>query len=406
MAGTYVEAWTGRSLTAGVDLNKDGFDDVISGNPGDSPFGRRGAGTVRVFSGANGNLIRAFRGARGFQTRVYTAALNGSTVSVQGFGVNGKRRGVNATVFDGVAVGALSLDVMDRTLNPAVPGQTRVVVGTGHASTSSHVTVLSASAREEVLADFDAFPGQEVGANVAAGDLDNDGSDEIVAAQADSATGDGLVTVFERQPEDPMGFSGWNPRKTFQAFAAGEVIGTLPIKADGANLFVTGLRPEAGREIIVAPYLGQPMVKVFSQAGELLLQWLAYDDDSVYDGVSVAAVDLDGNGVKEVLTAPMSGPALIRAFTDDGLPFTMPGSTTPVSFLAFPENVTSGGRVSSADVDLDGRQEILVVSGKGGEDNVLAFEADGTAVEGYSPIDPANKSSAAVASATDRFVRK
>jgi hypothetical protein len=406
VAGTYPEAWTGRSLAAGVDLNKDGFDDLISGNPGDSPFGRRGAGTVRVFSGANGNLIRAFKGARGFQTRIYTATSDGSAATVRGFAYNGKRRGVNATVFDGLSLGALSIDVMDRTAIPAVPGQTRVVVGTGHGSTSSQVTVLSASQAGQVLADFEAFPGQEVGVNVAAGDLDNDGTDEIVAAQADSATGDVLIAVYERQLEDPLGFSGWNSRQTFQAFAADDVVGMLRIKADGANIFVTGLRPDAGREIIAAPYFGQPVVRVFSQTGKLLLQFLAYDDDTVFDGVSVAAVDLDGDGVKEILTAPMSGPALIRAFTDDGLPFTMPGGTAPVSFLAFPEKVTSGLRVSSADVDLDGRQEILVVSRHAGEDNVLAFEADGTPVEGYKPIDPVKNSSAAVASATDRFVRK
>ena len=40
--GRLPENWLGRSLAGGIDLNDDGFPDIVSGNPGDAPLGRRG----------------------------------------------------------------------------------------------------------------------------------------------------------------------------------------------------------------------------------------------------------------------------------------------------------------------------------------------------------------------------
>ena len=405
--GTRTGSRLGRALAGGVDWNGDGVPDLISGNPGDSPDLRRGAGSVTVFSGIDGAPLATYRGRRGLETRIVAATRSGSGVLVRTFGADGLLAVVNAEVLKGVDIGKgeVSVDMLDRTLAPPEPGKSRIAVGTGYGAEASNVAVISASNKQKILNEFEAFPGEAFGSIVAAGDLENEGRDELVIAQGSSENGRVRVKIFAQSKGDPF-LTGWVNSFEFDAFEQGERYGDIPIAADGANVLVTGLRPEAGREIVAAPVLGLPLVRVFDQTGVLLLQWQAYELDGSVDGLSIAAGDLDGDGNKEIVTAPTVGQAAIRAFTDDGLPFTMPGATSPVYFLAFPEQNESGVRLTTADVDLDNRQEIVVVSRKAGQDEIRAFEPDGTEVEGFSAIDPFESSTSVAIAATDRFLPK
>jgi hypothetical protein len=405
--GTRTGSRLGRALAGSVDWNADGVPDLISGNPGDSPNLRRGAGSVTVFSGVDGAPLAIYRGRRGLETRIVAATRDGSGVSVRVFGADSTPKIVNAVVLKGVDIGKgeVSVDVLDRTATPPEPGKARIAVGTGHAADASNVAVISASSKQKLLNEFEAFPGEGFGSIVAAGDLENNGNDELVIAQGSSENGRVRVKVFAQNKGDPF-ITGWVNSFEFDAFELGDTYGGIPIAADGANLLVTGLRPEAGREIVAAPVLGLPVVRVFDQTGVLLLQWQAYELDGSVDGLSIAAGDLDGDGNKEIITAPTSGQAWIRAFNDDGLPFTMPGAASPVSFLALPAQNQAGVRLTTADVDLDNRQEIVVVSRKAGQDEIRAFEPDGTEVEGFSGIDPFGGSAPVAIAATDRFLPK
>ena len=76
----------------------------------------------------------------------------------------------------------------------------------------------------------------------------------------------------------------------------------------------------------------------------------------------------------------------------------MPGATDPVTFVALP-GTTTGARITTADVDLDGRQEILIVGRDGGD--VLVFEADGTE-SGRRSIRSASRESAATSQSPQR----
>jgi len=395
----------GRGLAGGIDWDADGIPDLISGNPGDSPDLRRGAGSVTILSGVDGSTVATYRGRRGLETRIVAATRGSSSVQVRAYRGNGLPAVVNAEVFKGLKIGngEISVDFLERTNTRPEPGKSRIAIGTGHAAEASNVAVISASNKQKIFNQFEAFPGEVVGAIVAAGDLENDDADELVIAQGSSTSGRVRVKVFAQNKGDPF-VSGWLNVFEFDAFAQGEKFGDIPIQADGANLLVTGLRPEPGREIVAAPVLGLPLVRVFDKTGVLLLQWPAYELDGSVDGLSIAAGDLDGDGTKEIVTAPTVGQAVIRAFTDDGLPFTMPGASSPVQFLAFPAQNQSGVRLTMADVDLDNRQEIVVVSRKAGLDEIRAFEADGTDVAGFSPIDPFDSSSAVAIASTDRFL--
>lgn len=406
--GTRAGSLLGRSLAGGIDFNADGIPDLVSGNPGDSPNLRRGAGSVTIFSGVNGTPLVGYRGRRGLETRIVAAGVEGSAARVRGFRADGKRTVLDAVVFTGAILGdgELSVAHLERAIRPALPGVGRVAVGTGPGSAKSSVVVLSASKKKQVLGTFEAFPGEPVGSNVAAGDVNDDGHDDLVVAEASSLSGRVDVKIFEQSSVDPL-VTTWLSTLEFNAFSGGDEIGGNLIRANGANVVVAGLKPGPGREreIIVAPVLGAPVVRVFDRFGDFLFEWLAYDLDGTIDGLSVAVGDLDGDGINEIVTAPTEGPASIRAFTYEGRPFYLPGQDLPVQFLAFPEQNTSGVRITTADVDLDNRQEILVVSRKAGSDAIRAFEANGEAVPGFSPIDPFDGSPSSVAiSATDNFL--
>jgi hypothetical protein len=413
MVGDKANMRLGRALAGGIELNEDRVPDVIVANPGDSPGGRRGAGTVKVVSGNDFRVIRTFAGRHGFETRIFTFA-NAGGPTVRGFDFLSQLRELDATVYAGVNTGDLSVAVLDEGVTAPVPGTMRVAVGTGHGATQPRVQVVRVAKPNEILNNFDAFPGYVGGVTVAAGDLNADaaGLDELVTAQADTRlnnvpTNNVAVNVFRQIPGDPTQQTGFVFSFTFQAFAPNQAIGTIPIIADGANVAVGGLTASLGREIAASPIFGTPMVRVFSQTGVLQQEWLAYDNIQ-FTGVNLAIGDLDGNGSNEVVTAPNRGVALIRAFTATGDPFVGPGDITPTSFLAFPDTFFGGARVATADVDFDGEEEILVAPGPGRPDTVLAFETDGTQVVGFAPIDPYEGvvGTGVQLNATDRFIRR
>ena len=395
----------GRSLAGGVDLDDDGIGDIVSGNSADSPMCRRSAGSVQVFSGANGNMIRTFRGSRGFQTRIF-AALQGKTSTVRSYLSDGTLRGVDASVFSGIKAGELSVAVMDERQRPRVPGSMRVAVGTGHGAQSPSISILLARQKNTILESFDGFDSAtyDGGVNLAAGDLDDDGDDELVIAQADSADGNVFVNIFRSLSSTPPYTGGWLQIGSFQAFKQTDAVGQTPINANGANVAVVSLPGTSQRGIAVAPVAGVPVVRIFDALGQQLYPvWLAYDTAN-FSGVNLAVVDLAGDGKGELVTAPRSGVALIRAFEVDGTPYA-PGAEE-TSFQILPSSFVGGATVAGADVDCDGAQEILAAAGPGAPSKIGAFETDGQPVAGFTPFAPFDTSKFVALAGTDRFLRK
>jgi fibronectin-binding autotransporter adhesin len=104
-------------------------------------------------------------------------------------------------------------------------------------------------------------------------------------------------------------------------------------------------------------------------------------------GVNVACGDLDGDGIDEIITGP--GPsalfsAHVRGWNSDGGPATpMPG----VNFFAY--SAIYGCVVAAGDVDGDNIDEILTMSGPGPEQgaHLRAWNADGGSVSQVPGID-------------------
>jgi hypothetical protein len=124
-------------------------------------------------------------------------------------------------------------------------------------------------------------------------------------------------------------------------------------------------------------------VEVFDgRTGGLVTSLFAFDP-AFTGGVNVAAGDVDGDGVADVVVGagPGGGPAVSVFSGKTGALLT--------SFFAFDSAFTGGVRVAAGDVDRDGHADIVAGAGAGGGPAVKVFSGrDGTVLTSFFAFDP------------------
>ena len=143
------------------------------------------------------------------------------------------------------------------------------------------------------------------------------------------------------------------------------------IDGDGISEFLVG-----------AGIGGGPHVKLLHADGSEMLSFFAFDVN-FRGGTSVAFVDIDGNGIKElVVGAGKGGGPHVKVFSTDG--------TLLRSFFAFDVNFTGGVSLAAGDLGGNNTQEIIVGAGAGGGPVVKIFNANSQQVqEEFFAFDPA-----------------
>ncbi|HJZ70993.1 MAG TPA: VCBS repeat-containing protein [Vicinamibacterales bacterium] len=214
-----------------------------------------------------------------------------------------------------------------------------VVTGTG-AGLVPTVTVFDASTgqRGHKLNPFG--DGPPAGVRLAVGDVNADGTPDIVAAAGPSASP--IVTILDGADGSVLArFLAYDA-----AFQGGVFVALGDVNGDGHADVITG----AGES-------GSPHVKVFSGADlSVLYSFFAYAPQMTA-GVRVAAGDVDGDGLADIITAPGPGAApLINAFSGSGL-------VSLASFFAYAPQFTDGVFVAAGDVDGDGAADIITGGG-------------------------------------------
>ncbi len=202
----------------------------------------------------------------------------------------------------------------------------------------------------KLISQFYAYDKQfHGGVNLAVGDVNGDGVDEIITGA--STGGGSQVRVFDMNGNVKSQFFAYNKK-----FHGGVSVAVGDVNGDGVPEIITGAGPGGG-----------PHIRVFNMYGRLENQFFAYSA-RFSGGVKLAAANIDGStrGREEIITAPWSeGGPHIRVFTNSG--------TVVGQFFAFNPDFRGGVNVAAGDFNNDGFSEIVAGAGPGGTPHVRIF---------------------------------
>src|SRR3989344_521569 len=217
------------------------------------------------------------------------------------------------------------------------------------------------------------YGGFQGGANVAVGNLDSDTSSEIVTG---AGTGGGPhIQIFDEGVQEPkFGFFAYAV-----GFRGGVDVATGDLDGDGIDEIITG--PISG---------GGPHVKAFKADGTEILSFLAYDPKFL-GGIKVSAADLNNDGKAEIVTAPNKGGGPhVKIFTADGNVFW--------DFFAYDKAFTAGIDVAA------GKGLIVTAPNAGGGPHVKIFNSAGTITGEFMAYDPNHRGGVRVAASSNQIV--
>ncbi len=255
---------------------------------------------VRVFDGSGNALSQFFAFDQSSRAGVTVAACDIDAdgkyeiVAGQGKGApplvkifNGTGAIVNAgfPVLDGKFTGGVNLSCGDIDGN----GTNEIVVA---ARRGGGAQVLVYTSSGKAIANFFAYDPATFrgGINVTTLDMDADGRDEIVTGPQFGAP---HIQIFQIRPNEIKRLSpGFYAFAT--AYRGGVDVGAGDIDGDGTQELLVGVGENA-----------RPVVKVYNVAEQILKEFYAYSV-SFLGGVRVDGGDVDADGIDEILVAPRS----------------------------------------------------------------------------------------------------
>ncbi|MFH1598576.1 MAG: FG-GAP-like repeat-containing protein [Patescibacteria group bacterium] len=245
----------------------------------------------------------------------------------------------------------LRIGLTAATADVDADGETEIVVAPG-AGAGPQVRIFDHQGNVE--RQFFAYPEHiRSGIYVTTGDVNGDGTDDIITSTREGAGPQ--VAVFD---------SDGNTISRFFAYAEtyrnGFSVTTGDVNGDGSD------------EIVVVPDgSAGPQVRVFDYQGNELASFFAYGD-TVRGGYNATTGDVNGDGVADIVITPKAGLGpQVAMFTGTG--------TLIDRFFAYAESFRGGINVSVGDTDGDGNNDIVACPESGAGPQIRVFDTDGSA---------------------------
>ena len=228
-------------------------------------------------------------------------------------------------------------------------GQDEVIAAAGFGG-GPHIRIFNVEG--QLISQFFAFDKKlRGGVNVAVGDINGDGSDEIIAAAGRGSPPE--IKIFDYQGNLLNAILAYHP-----SFTGGVKVAAADFNHDGKADIVSGAGAGGG-----------PHVRVFKENGELISQFFAFNKN-FRGGINLAAGDIHGDGQPEILVAvEKNSTPQVSAFTYLGTPLE--------SFLSYEPNNLFGVNLAAGDINNDGISEIITGPGVGGPPQIRVFNRQG-----------------------------
>jgi len=266
------------------------------------------------------------------------------------------------------------MDVIDMGHHYSLIGYACLVAGPGPDTDNPPlVRVFPAIHGATHQTEFVAYGATQYGVKVGSGDFDDDGTDELLTGAGPGEIYGPHVRGFEvdGSPVPGLSFMAYGTNKYGVNVAAGDLDG------DGTDEIITGAGPGAVFGPHVRGWIYNGSAGVMPYPG---VSYFAYGTPKW--GVNVSAGDIDGDGYDEIVTGAGPGAVYgphVRGWDIDGNPSVTPIPT--VSYFAY-GTLKYGVNVSCGDVDGDGIDEIVTGAGPGAffGPHVRGWNFDGDAI--------------------------
>jgi len=289
------------------------------------------------------------------------------------------------------------------TVRPVPAGQPLFdVIATGTGPGGGPVVKVYSLSTGAFTGTFAAYDrGFRGGVNVAVGDVNGDGVPDVVVTPGPGGgphvkvvDGAKLGLVDEQgaisEAAVLASFFAYSP-----GFGGGVTVSVADMDGDGLADIITGTGPGDGAHVKVIS--GRALTQ-FGNLSDgqvnprtLLASFFAYDPRFT-GGVNVAAGDVNGDGVADVVTAAgAGGGSHVKVFSGLGGPLIR-------SFFAYGGTFTGGVNIAAGDVNGDGLADIITGAGIGGGPHVKVFDgATGATLASFFGLDAATAKGADVA---------